>query len=102
MRLEGDPLRQIRIAIFLIGLTLAALGAVMVYSSSAVFAYDVHRDAAYYLKRHLLFLFVGIVGAAGVMGVEMNRLRRLAKPMLFLTMLALAAVLIPGIGQDLG
>lgn len=102
MRTENDPLRNVRVAIFLIGLSLAALGTVMVYSASAVFAYDVQKDAAYYLKRHVLFLAMGVISAALIMGVDLNRLRRLAKPFLFVTIFSLALVLIPGIGQNMG
>ena len=102
MLAENDSLRNIRIAIFLIGISLAAIGTVMVYSASAVFAYDIQKDAAYYLKRHVLFLVIGVVSAALIMSIDLNHLRRLAKPLLLLTILLLVLVLIPGIGQSMG
>lgn len=102
MSLSNDPLRRVRIAILLICLALAALGTVMVYSSSAVFAYDIWNDSAYYLKRHLFFLGIGAVTALITMGLDMKQLRRWSKPLLLFTIVSLVLVLIPAIGRDLG
>ena len=42
------------IAIFIIASVLIAIGIVMIYSSSAIFAYEKYHDSVYFLKRHPL------------------------------------------------
>ena len=44
-------------------IALAVFGAVMAYSASSVYADQYHGDSAYYVKRHLIYLLVGIVAA---------------------------------------
>lgn len=46
----------------LIVIALAVFGAVMAYSASSVYADQYHGDSAYYVKRHILYLIVGVVG----------------------------------------
>ncbi len=98
----AESFRKIRIAIFLIGIALICWGTVMVYSASGVFAYERMKDAGFYLKRHLLFLGIGILTSALIMGIDLNQLRRWAKPLMLSAILLLVLVLIPGIGQDIG
>jgi cell division protein FtsW len=78
---------------------LVALGVVMVYSSSAITAQEIYGDAAYFLKRHLIYLTLGLAGFFVVLGIEEGRIRRWAKPLMALSLLLLVVVLIPGIGQ---
>ena len=40
-------------------LALVCIGIVMIYSASCVNAMQTNHDSLYYLKRHLLFLFIG-------------------------------------------
>ncbi len=44
----------------LIVLTLTVFGAIMAYSASSVYAAQEHGDSAYFFKRHLLYLAIGI------------------------------------------
>ena len=78
---------------------LAAIGVVMVYSSSAIYAQETYGDAAYFLKRHLIYLALGLAGFFAVLGIEEGRIRRCAKPLMALTLLLLVAVLVPGVGH---
>ena len=78
---------------------LVALGVVMVYSSSAIYAQETYGDAGYFLKRHLIYLGIGLAGFVAALGVEPGRLRRWAKPLMALALLLLLLVLIPGIGH---
>lgn len=74
----------------------------MVYSASAVYAYERFADSAHFLKRHLLALFIGFIGAVGAMLIDPEVLRRRAKTILFLSLLSLILVLVPGIGRETG
>lgn len=78
---------------------LVAFGVVMVYSSSAIYAQEIYGDSAYFLKRHLIYLALGVAGFFAVLGIEEGQIRRWAKPFMVGVLLLLAAVLIPGIGH---
>ncbi len=84
-------------------LLLLTLGLIMVYSSSIAMA-EASRftgnRANYFLLRHLLFLFIGLVAAMMVFQVPM-RLWQRAAPYLFIGgVLALILVLLPGLGRE--
>ena len=78
---------------------LVAFGVVMVYSSSAIYARETYGDAAYFLKRHLIYLALGVAGFFAELGIEEGRIRRWAKPFMMGVLLLLVGVLIPGIGH---
>ncbi len=44
-------------------IALAVFGAVMAYSASSVYADQYHGDSAYYVKRHIIYLILGIAAA---------------------------------------
>ena len=78
---------------------LVAFGIVMVYSSSAIYAQETYGDAAYFLKRHLLYLAIGLAGSWWVLAQEPQKLRRWAKPFMLTVLVMLVLVLVPGIGH---
>ena len=63
-------MRSARRGLLVVTAILMALGVVMVYSSSAIYAQETYGDAAYFLKRHLIYLLVGLAGFFAVLGVE--------------------------------
>ena len=93
-------MRGVRSSIFLIVTILVAIGIVMIYSASAIYADSVMGDSLYYLKRHLIYLVVGIIMMFFAMAIDINRLKPLAKPIIFATILLLLAVLVPHIGRE--
>ena len=100
MRGDGDAARPIRpsevgVDRVLVGavLALAAFGMVMVYSSGAVFAAKKYGDATYFLKRELVYAIVGLVALSFAVRVDYSIYRRLAYPLLFVSLGLLAAVL---------
>ena len=80
---------------------LLAIGVVMVYSASAISAQEFMKDSAYYLKRHLLYLIIGIVTSLMVMSVDYVSLKKYVKPVLIATFFLLLLVLIPGISREI-
>ncbi|MFH1407325.1 MAG: putative lipid II flippase FtsW [Candidatus Omnitrophota bacterium] len=95
-------MRQTRRNLLLITLSLVCLGIVMVYSSSALYGYHHYKDAMFYLKRHLLYACIGIALAAFVMAMDYAKLRAFSKPILFLSIVLLLCVYIPGLGVQVG
>lgn len=77
---------------------LASLGVVMVASSSIAVAEGQHIGAFYYLKRHLVFLAIGLTAALVAARIELSWLERHAPLLLLLAALLLALVFVPMIG----
>jgi cell division protein FtsW len=79
---------------------LSAMGMLMVYSTSSVYALEKFGDQSYFLKHHIVYLFIGLVGMVGLMFIDYRVLRRFAYPMYVAGLFLLVLVLIPGIGKD--
>lgn len=78
---------------------LASLGVVMVASSSIAVAESQHIGAFYYLKKHLLYLALGLVLAGVAMRVELKLLEKYSMPLLLAGGLMLLAVFVPHFGM---
>lgn len=87
------------LVIALVGL--ACVGVVMVTSSSIAVADSQHMGAFYYLKKHLLFLGLGVIVATFAMRTELKLLEKHAWMMFGGAVLLLALVFVPGIGMRL-
>ncbi|WEG11663.1 stage V sporulation protein E [Pullulanibacillus sp. KACC 23026] len=79
-------------------LTLLAVGLIMVYSASAVWASYKFDDAFYFAKRQLLFAGIGVAAMFFVMNISYWTWRSWAKLALLICFLLLIVVLIPGVG----
>ncbi len=82
-------------------LGLLALGVVMVYSSSSVVALQSYGDAAYFAKRQVVWAALGLGAMTFAMRYDHERLgkKQVVWLLLIVTLLLLAAVLLPGIGR---
>ncbi len=78
---------------------LASLGVVMVASSSIADADSQHLGAFYFLRRHLIFLSLGVVVAGLAMRTELRLLEKFAFPLLALAYVLLLAVFVPHLGM---
>jgi len=92
-------MRPSRLGLLMTTSLLLAIGVVMVYSSSAIFAQEVYGDAAFFLKRHLLFLGLGLLLSGWILTLDPQKIRSLSKPLMGVALLLLIAVLIPGLGH---
>lgn len=77
---------------------LTAIGIVMVFSASSAMAYTQYHDAAYYLKRELLWALVGAGALVLGMRLDYTKLRPAAPWIFAAAVLLLAAVLVPSLG----
>ncbi len=80
--------------LFLSTLALCLVGAVMVFSASAVTAREQYGSAYYFLWRQLLWLAIGLVGMFVTMNMDYRRLRQ---PRLVLPFLSVVLVMLIGV-----
>ena len=78
---------------------LASVGVVMVTSSSIAVADSQHMGAFYFLKRHLVFLGLGMLAAGLAMRTELKLLEKYAFPLLAVAFVLLLAVFVPHLGM---
>jgi len=95
-------MRQVRTYLFIVTVTLIAIGTVMIYSASSVFAYEMYGDSAYFLKRQILFIALGFMLAVSFMSIDYAKLRKFIKPFMIFSIVLLVAVFLPGIGRSAG
>jgi cell division protein FtsW len=77
---------------------LTAIGLVMIFSASSVPALAEHRDAAYYLKRQIVWLAVSVGAAIAAYRCDYRMLRKCAPLALGLAIVSLLLVLEPHFG----
>src|SRR6201991_4914273 len=93
------PRGSFDLPLLLAALALAALGVVMVTSSSIAVADGSHQVAFYYLKRHLVFLFLGGCLAAAAMRTELKTLEKHSFLLLLVGIIMLLMVFLPVFGM---
>jgi cell division protein FtsW len=79
--------------------TLLAVGLIMVYSASAVWADYKFNDSFFFAKRQMLFAGVGIIAMFFIMNIDYWTWRTWAKVILIICFVLLILVLIPGVGN---
>lgn len=80
-------------------LCLLAVGLIMVYSASAVWADYKFDDSFYFAKRQLLFAGAGVAAMFTIMNVDYWTWRTWAKVIIIVCFVLLIIVLVPGIGM---
>lgn len=85
--------------LLILTLTLLAVGLIMVYSASAIWAEYKFHDSFFFAKRQMLFAGVGIAAMVLIMNVNYWTWRTHAKTILIVCFVLLVLVLIPGVGN---
>ena len=93
-------MKDLRRSIFIITMMLVAVGIVMIYSASAIYAYEKMGDSLYYLKRHLIYISIGLVMMFFAMSVDLKNIRRFSRPIMISALFLLVIVLIPHLGRE--
>jgi len=93
-------MRDTRSTLLLIVMILMAIGIIMIYSTSAIYANDRMHDSLYFLKRHLIYLVGGLFMMLVAMGIDIQTLRKFSKPIMLASIILLILVLIPHIGRE--
>ena len=94
-------MRKIRISLLMVTLILIAIGIVMIYSSTAIYGWEKFKDSAYFLKRHLIFVFTGAVFAVLVMAIDYRVLAKYAKLVVLFSIFLLVLLHFPGISREI-
>jgi cell division protein FtsW len=74
----------------------------MIYSSSSILATERFHDGQYFLKKQLFFLVLGLLLMVLMTRIPYYKLRKLAWPGIFLSVVLLAAIWIPHVGVRAG
>ncbi len=83
-------------------LGLAAFGVVMVFSSSYIFSEERFGDGLHYFRRHIIFLFIGLLLMMVLRFVDYRIWKKLSFPLFLLAIIGMAMVFIPGLGNKVG
>lgn len=84
------------LALVVFGLVL--FGLLMVYDASVVEAYQKFSDKYFYLKQQLRWVVLGLLSGLIFAKVDYRKLAKIASLMMFVTIILLILVLIPGLG----
>ncbi len=75
------------------------IGLIMVYSSSAIYAWKQYGDHLFFLKRQLISVVLGIFSMVICMFLDLDTLRKFSKALLLIGIVFLCAVLVPQLGR---
>ncbi|HEX7416244.1 MAG TPA: putative lipid II flippase FtsW [Smithellaceae bacterium] len=90
------------IILLLVTLILVTVGTAMIYSSSSIIALERFKDGQYFLKKQILFVFLGLISMVLMTKIPYTQLRKWAYPGMLLSLLLLAILLIPNVGIKRG
>ncbi|WP_462137126.1 putative lipid II flippase FtsW [Candidatus Mycalebacterium sp.] len=86
--------------LMIVVVALSLAGALMVYSTSSVYALEEYGDSWRFFKLQAVYLFVGLVVMTVVSLMDYRRLKKIAVPAYFLWLIPLIAVLFEGVGKE--
>lgn len=92
-------MKKLRLMLFIPAITLSVLGLVMIYSASSYSAEVHYGDDFFYVKKQLLGFAPGLVLMYFAYKFPSERLKKLSTWALAVSVILLAAVFIPGLGQ---
>ncbi len=95
---QGKP----DLILLLVTLLLVTIGTVMIYSSSSILATERFRDGQFFLKKQLLFFFLGLLLMVLMTRIPYYKLRKLAWPGIAVSIFLLCALWIPSLGIKAG
>lgn len=83
-------------------LVLVCIGTVMIYSSSVLLAADRFGDEYHFLKKQILFVFIGLFAMIAASRFPYHFWKRLAYPGIILSCVLLVILAVPGMGSTVG
>ncbi len=90
------------VVLLLVTLFLVTAGAVMIYSSSSILALEKFKDGQFFIKKHLIFLVVGLIGMIVMTKVPYEQLKKVAYPGVAVSIVLLLLLFIPHVGLKRG
>lgn len=95
-------MQRTRLDFLMVILALVWIGIIMVYSSSAIYAFKRFGDSFYYLKREIFYCLLGFIGMFFTSRLDYSKIRRYSRALIVVSILLLVAVFLPGIGKEAG
>ena len=77
---------------------LLVIGIIMVASASIAIAEKYNQDPFYYLKRHLVFISLGVFLSGFIVAMSTDWMNKLSRLMMVLGLIGLLLIFVPGIG----
>lgn len=90
---------RLRLMVLIPTLILSAFGMLMIYSASSYSAELDYGDPLFYVKKQLLGFLPGLVAMYGIYKIKPEFLKKISPAALIVSLVLLAAVFIPGLGQ---
>lgn len=90
------------IILLLVILILVTVGTAMIYSSSSIIALERFKDGQYFLKKQILFVFIGLISMVLMTKIPYIQLKKVAYPGIILSLILLSLLFIPHIGIKRG
>lgn len=97
---QPKPTQYLDLYLLLTVCALLSIGLLMVMSASIAYADQKYGDAFFFAKRHLLYLSISFIAALLVLQVSMRWWYEHAGLLIIFTGIALALILVPGIGHS--
>lgn len=104
---DGRPLNTSELleydwSLFIVMMGLVSLGLVMIFSSSAIPAYQLVSSISYFFHRQIVWSLVGMGVCFAAMTVSFDTIKRLTPLFYAIVAVLLVAVLVPFIGREAG
>jgi len=90
------------VMILVITLILVTIGTAMIYSSSSILAMERFKDAQFFLKKQVFFVMIGMGAMVLMTKLDYHRLKKLAYPGVFLSVILLLLIFVPYLGIKAG
>ncbi len=88
--------------LLLVTLFLVLIGAMMIYSSSSILALEKFKDGQFFIKKHLIFVCIGLGVMIVMTKVPYDQLRKVAYPGVLVCVLLLVLLFVPFLGLKRG
>jgi cell division protein FtsW len=86
------------VILLLVTLILVTVGTAMIYSSSSIIALEKFKDGQYFLKKQILFVFMGLIAMVLMTKIPYAQLKKVAYPGIVVSLILLALLFIPHVG----
>jgi cell division protein FtsW len=86
------------VILLLVTLILVTVGTAMIYSSSSIIALEKFKDGQYFLKKQILFVFMGLISMVLMTKIPYTLLKKAAYPGIVVSLVLLALLFIPHVG----
>jgi len=93
-------MRHTRIILFCTTVILICIGLVMIYSASSIYAWERYGDSAFFLKRQLFYVFLGIICGFTILLFDYYKLQRISKPLILVSIFLLMLLILPGFSRE--